>query len=1798
MKRIVTTEVSSETFQCHNGFQSFLWLRSQWCLVSSILTMAFVLSCSGFAIAQSSGTQDNVRFTQGDVNESATLSLGVPLGKYRGRGLDLPVSLSYSSNVWRIDHINSVRNYEVSPPYYIPQTVTRAIYAEYSAAGWQSSLDLPKIQFPKSSDSYSYKGQDSLPYNYPGCYGFRIARVWIHMPDGSTHELRKSDAAVQGGSNVDMVGTFYAVDGSRMRYDSTGSDTGTLYVSDGTRYVLGHPLSYIIDRNNNTQTFDETTRQWTDTLGRVIVNPLPPTTPDQPQEYSYNLPGLNGTLLPYTFKWKNLSQVLTQEVGQPQPSLKYMASHYLPLNETSPNSPPSDSTQANFPRPQSTQYESLFHSEFPWNPDEEYTVPTLVVGKGALGTGGRLFDPVVLAEIVLPDGTSYKFTYNNYGELDKIVYPTGAYEKYEYAASSLDVDQDQQPYIQARRKITSRKLSVNGQGNDILEWKYLENVGLTVDDNPTANIRFRRISIIAPDKTRTEFYKYDPTPNNGQGRPYWTFGLADAREGLVFQKKIYSTSPDGLGGQLLRREITQYEQTNNNYQFSTVCGQTPFTRSVNAYRNARPTKHVSILFEGSGPALAQTETYVYDTTNQLTTGLDQTQAYAYHYAVVDNNTAQTGKIDQIPQGNLARYTETTYLNDSIYRNRNILGLSLTSKIWDGAGNIASQSEMRYDEAGYTPEVGRALPTSSRVWDSTKGSATDTNAYLTTHAKFDVYGNQIEATDAEGNTTVTEYDATYQTFPVKTRAPIPDPTPSQNPDGQPHGSQTALESTANYDYTAGLVLSTTDVNGQVTQMEYNDPFLRLTRVIPPTDGAQVITEYGLGTTEATRYVKVKRQINAGNWREATTFYDGVGRTVKTQLKDVNGDVFTETQYDNMGRVQQVTNPYRASENIFWTLTGYDDLGRVIKVTTPDGAQVQTSYSLSTTGVIGAIKTNMDQAGRKRSGITDALGKMVRVIEDPDGQNLVTDYVFDTLGNLRKTTQGEQSRYFLTDSLGRVLYSKQPEQEVNASFNATDSLTGNTQWAMKFTYDANGNILSKTDANGVSVSVIYDHLKRPIYRDYSNATPDVSFFYDGTGLGQVPSNSKGQTTKVSSSVSESRYTAFDSLGRIKSSQQITNGLTYNFPDYSYDLAGNLTSRTYPSGRVVKNTLDENGDLATVESRKNIDSPLTVYLDQIKYTASGDVKESRLGNGLWETTAYNSRLQVKQIGLGNSNTDSSLLKIEYGYGAALQNNGALREQKISNSSLTQPIVQSYDYDNLNRLQSSVETYNGGTQSWKQTFSYDRFGNRRFDAANTTTINPSLGSKFTNPLINTSDNRLKKDQDGDSIIDFGYDKAGNLTLDVESQRFVYDAENRQTKFFSRTNTTSTPDATYYYDGEGKRVRKISGQVETVFVYDASGQLVAEYSNQLATTARVSYLTADHLGSPRIITDKNRVVVSRHDYMGFGEEVYAGYANRPQVPGYGVGDGIRKQFTGYERDTESGLDYAQARYYNSQHGRFTSIDPLIASATIRNPQTFNRYSYVLNSPYKFTDPLGLFGICPGGGQGGQGGMPLGNYSWTPLGRTTAPPPPSPNTTPTTPDTSNGQQNIQTPRSVIEFATQSERSATDPATREPVVVILPKAATKVLGQVGADAYAVEFNEDTRLMNVAKNGTVTTFSTDNSVSGTDEESKSSERGVELSTTPGLTNKDGQSTGSSGTMANSLGTQNDNGLAPANAYNAKLSSISNNASNTLEGMKASYRDSNGKIHPLTITRGYARSVVNAVMAYAKGRGALDAVESFPK
>ena len=484
-----------------------------------------------------------------------------------------------------------------------------------------------------------------------------------------------------------------------------------------------------------------------------------------------------------------------------------------------------------------------------------------------------------------------------------------------------------------------------------------------------------------------------------------------------------------------------------------------------------------------------------------------------------------------------------------------------------------------------------------------------------------------------------------------------------------------------------------------------------------------------------------------------------------------------------------------------------------------------------------------------------------------------------------------------------------------------------------------------------------LNRVTEREYSDTTPEVEYTYKTTAPGL------GSLVKVESSVSTTEYTGFDILGRVTGHKQTTDGEEYS-TGYVYNLSGAMVEQTYPSGRVVKNVIDGNGDLSIVQSRKNASHGYWNYANSFTYNAAGAVTSMQLGNGRWESTQFNSRLQPTQIALGATNGATNLLKLDYSYGTTA-NNGNVMSQTITvptvgiHTGFT--AVQNYTYDSLNRLESATENVDADpTPSWKQAFTYDRYGNRNFDEANTIfagfdklcNSNSELCAdlkKILNPSINPDNNRLNTSEDYD------FDDVGNTTEDPQGRTFIYDAENKQVKVKDHLDNTI---GEYQYDGDGRRVKKIvpnTGEV-TIFVYDAAGKSIAEYSTTSSNDAKVSYTTADHLGSPRILTDEYGQVISRRDFHPFGEEIYT--PDRTANLGYQPDD-VRQKFTNYERDIETDLDFAQSRYYAKNIGRFNSADEPFLDQFEDNPQSWNLYLYVRNNPVNLVDPFGTEAGCP-----------------------------------------------------------------------------------------------------------------------------------------------------------------------------------------------------------------------------------------------
>ncbi len=313
-------------------------------------------------------------------------------------------------------------------------------------------------------------------------------------------------------------------------------------------------------------------------------------------------------------------------------------------------------------------------------------------------------------------------------------------------------------------------------------------------------------------------------------------------------------------------------------------------------------------------------------------------------------------------------------------------------------------------------------------------------------------------------------------------------------------------------------------------------------------------------------------------------------------------------------------------------------------------------------------------------------------------------------------------------------------------------------------------------------------------------------------------------------------------------------------------------------------------------------------------------------------------------------------------------------------------FGYDDLARL-GSVNCVNGSTNVWNQSFtapshSYDAFGNLQ-----KTVPTGGTGITFT-PTYSATTNRFSTIPG----VTVAYDSDGNLTTD-DAHTYAWDSEGR---------ATTVDGAAIYYDAFGREVEIDQGSSYKQIVYGATGAklqtmngqtIVTEYvplpggGGSLYTQSGQYYRHPDVLGSSRLLTTGTQTNTPYYDgaYAPFGES----YAE--------IGT-MDRMFTGQTQDTVQGLYDFTFRRYSPTQGRWVSPDPSgLAAVDMTNPQTWNRYAYVMNNPLSYVDPLGLFcEVNPGGDirdnfvvrckQGeagynwGAGEFPTYNYEWLPSG--------------------------------------------------------------------------------------------------------------------------------------------------------------------------------------------------------------------------
>jgi RHS repeat-associated protein len=268
-------------------------------------------------------------------------------------------------------------------------------------------------------------------------------------------------------------------------------------------------------------------------------------------------------------------------------------------------------------------------------------------------------------------------------------------------------------------------------------------------------------------------------------------------------------------------------------------------------------------------------------------------------------------------------------------------------------------------------------------------------------------------------------------------------------------------------------------------------------------------------------------------------------------------------------------------------------------------------------------------------------------------------------------------------------------------------------------------------------------------------------------------------------------------------------------------------------------------------------------------------------------------------------------------------------------------YGYDRVNRL-TTAKT--GGSAT---SYGYD-------NGDNLININ---GANSTSQIFDAA-NQLQTatTMNGSTLIQkytFAYDPNGNRASRTDKNNVVtsygWDQANRLTSFGS--------SATYAYNGDGLRMSKTVSGTTTQFVWDLAEGLALTISagavsyvtgsdglplEQISGTT-VSYFHRDQLGSTRTLTNSLGQVANTYTYDAYGS-IASQSGSTPNL----------LLFQGQYQDSESGLYYLRARYYEPSSSQFLARDPALM-------QTREPYAYVSGNPLNATDPAGLCsGFDPG----------------------------------------------------------------------------------------------------------------------------------------------------------------------------------------------------------------------------------------------
>ncbi len=813
-----------------------------------------------------------------------------------------------------------------------------------------------------------------------------------------------------------------------------------------------------------------------------------------------------------------------------------------------------------------------------------------------------------------------------------------------------------------------------------------------------------------------------------------------------------------------------------------------------------------------------------------------------------------------------------------------------------------------------------------------------------HETLDTYSYGVRVAETRGYGTAAA-TTTYVVYDPDTLAPV------VSIDGNGN------ESSATYD-SSGNPLTTNDALGRTTTYTYNS-FNEPLTVEDPLGVTTTYTYDADGNLETSSTPVCSSPPCTGSPPHQVTTYtygDGSHPGDVTSVTDPDSKVWTYT-YDTYGDRTSVTDPngnkststYNADG---WKLTDVSPKGNV------SGCSCASTYTTTYTyAAFGDLATVTDPLSDVTTYGYDADRNQTSVT-DPDGNTTTNRY--DLAGELCWTLPGGTStnscssvptngRATTYNDDGTVASQADGKGDtiLSYSYDAAGRVTSTTDalsHTTSYTYDGNGNVLTKLDpVSGATCSGTQVGCTTYTY-DADNELTTVSYSDSSSeNVTSITYDADGQRTGVVDGTGTSAWT-FDSIHRLTSYENGAGAtVTYG---YGSDLKDQVATIAYPNSvGTVTQTWNDNGTLASVE---DWNSKTTTFGYDPDGNQTGMVAPST--TNVTDTFGYNAADQMTSVSDSNGTT---LFSATY----TRDDNGQLATDSSVPSS-----VGSYRYTALNQLcygGSSNTNACSSPPSGADAYGYDNADNLTTNNGTTQQFNAADELCWT--VTGSSANACGSAPSGATT--FSYDNKGNRTAAVPASGSAtcdtYDQANRLTAVKTGTGSTctsATTDGSYTYDGTGLRQTKTVSGTTTAFTWTGTptGQLLQQKAGSTITSfiygpdglpieqitgSTPLWLHADQLGSTRLITDSAGATGTATTMT------YDPYGNVTATTGSLT---TPLQFAGQYADTETGLTYMRARYYDPVTAQFLSVDPLVGL-------TGDPYSYVGDNPANSVDQSGLY---------------------------------------------------------------------------------------------------------------------------------------------------------------------------------------------------------------------------------------------------